>query len=260
MAAEWYYTTNKQQMGPVTWDELRELAESGILKSTDMVWSEGMPEWVKAINQKGLFSDDDGIEADTTPKKKGEAKPPPGRRKRRKDEDDEDDDEDERESKRKNREREQEKAKMGVALKVGLIVGGILLGLLLCGGCGIGIFLIAFSGGGGVGPPGAKVRDNYTIFNLNQGQQNFKEYRFTQGSTVVINVENRDLAFANTDVDLFVIRTSNNFLVASDTDIPARNRHCRVEFRVPATDTYRVRVVNLGPGQARRCEVRVEER
>src|SRR5438270_11738968 len=24
MAAEWYYTTNKQQMGPVSWDELRQ--------------------------------------------------------------------------------------------------------------------------------------------------------------------------------------------------------------------------------------------
>ena len=47
MASEWYYTTNKQQMGPVSWDELRELAQVGILKPADLVWSEGMAEWIE---------------------------------------------------------------------------------------------------------------------------------------------------------------------------------------------------------------------
>ena len=42
MAAEWYYTTNKQQMGPVSWDELRQLATQGLLKPNDLVWTEGM--------------------------------------------------------------------------------------------------------------------------------------------------------------------------------------------------------------------------
>ena len=257
MAAEWYYTTNKQQMGPVTWDELRELAEAGILKAHDMVWAEGMDEWVKAINQKGLFGDDDdGIEEASTTAKKKKAKPPPGRRKRV-EEEDEDDEEDERESKRKARKAEQERAKMGVWIKVGLIVGGILFALLLCGGCGIGIFVFAFRDGGGGGPR-PNVRDNYTINNLRPGGQNNRNFNFTQGRRVIITVTNT-LANPNTDVDLHVFRgnAGNPFIV--DVRIPAQDRNCRVEFVVPANDSYKVQVVNLGPGTAISCAVSVVE-
>src|SRR6266498_2716786 len=104
MATEWYYTTNKQQMGPVSWNELRELAEVGILKPHDMVWCDGMDEWVKAINQSGLFADSGADEAIAAPSKKSrftEAKPPPGRRTRKRDDDE--DDEDDEEAARKQR-------------------------------------------------------------------------------------------------------------------------------------------------------------
>lgn len=255
MAAEWYYTTNKQQMGPVSWDELRELAESGILKAHDMVWSEGMDEWVKAINQKGLFGDDDdGIEESSTTAKKKKAKPPPGRRKRV-EEEDEDDEEDERETKKRSRRAEQDRAKMGVWIKVGLIVGGILFGLLLCGGCGVGIFIVAFRDGGG---PRPNVRENYTINNLRPGAGNDRRFNFTQGRRVVITVTNT-LGNPNTDVDLHVFRGNapNPFIV--DVRIPIQDRHCRVEFVVPASESYKVQVVNLGPGIANSCAVSIVE-
>src|SRR5262245_9511427 len=139
MTAEWYYTTNKQQMGPVSWDELRELADVGILKPHDMVWSEGMDEWVKAINQSGLFSNEEGGGKPATAKKKP-SKPPPGRRNRKNDEDEEDeeDEEDDKEAKRKARKKEEDRAKMGigvrVALGIGAVVGLLLLGVCACGG------------------------------------------------------------------------------------------------------------------------------
>jgi hypothetical protein len=57
MAAEWFYTTNRRQMGPVSWRELRDLADAGVLKPHDLVWSEGMSDWIKAINQEGLFAE-----------------------------------------------------------------------------------------------------------------------------------------------------------------------------------------------------------
>ena len=38
--ADWYYTTNKQQMGPVSRDELSQLANQGLLKPTDLVWQD----------------------------------------------------------------------------------------------------------------------------------------------------------------------------------------------------------------------------
>ena len=116
MSAEWYYTTNKQQMAPGPWKELRELAEVGILKPHDMVWSEGMDEWIKAINQSGLFADgEEAVSTSPAGKKKSsysEPKPPPGRRTRRRDDEaEEEEEEDERTSKRKARKREEDGAR-----------------------------------------------------------------------------------------------------------------------------------------------------
>ena len=44
----WYYARGGQQVGPVTLDALRQQAMSGELKPGDLVWGEGMPDWVDA--------------------------------------------------------------------------------------------------------------------------------------------------------------------------------------------------------------------
>ncbi|MBI2804609.1 MAG: DUF4339 domain-containing protein [Planctomycetes bacterium] len=261
MATEWYYTTNKQQMGPVTWTELRELAEGGILKTNDMVWSEGMDEWVKAINQQGLFADGD-VDTRVMPKKKAsyaEPKPPPGRRSRRaEEEDDEDGDEDERQTKKKKRQKSEEQAKMAVGVKVGLILGGIFLLLLLGGGCVVGMIWVSFRGD--AAPKAGPGQQTYVVTNLNRGNVSDRRFNFTQGRRVIITVNNTDLQFANTDVDLHVFRGNEARPFIVDVDVPAQTRNCRVEFVVPANDSYKVRVHNVGPGVARRCEVTIEER
>jgi hypothetical protein len=51
----YYYSRNGAQGGPVTAQELKTLAESGGLTPSDLVWKEGMPEWVVASRMKGLF-------------------------------------------------------------------------------------------------------------------------------------------------------------------------------------------------------------
>jgi hypothetical protein len=269
MSAEWYYTTNKQQMGPVTWNELRELADVGILKPHDLIWSDGMDEWVKAINQNGLFADSDAETATTAKKKSAYVeppKPPPGRRTRRaEEEDDEEDDEDEKEKKRRNRKKEQERAKMGVGIKVGLILAGVLFLLVVGVGCIGGIIWISVGGFGG-GQPAGPVHDSYTINNLpvtlngaDHRTGNIKTYNFTQGRRVVITVTNQ-LQFNDTDVDLYVHRGNDPNPTVMDINVPQFNRNCRVEFVVPQTGQYRVRVVNIGPrGVATRCQVRVDE-
>lgn len=284
MSMEWYYTTNKQQMGPVTWDELRELAESGILKPHDLVWSDGMNEWVKAVQQKGLFgSDRDGITAE---KKSTIAKPPPGRRTRRADEeDDQDDEEDERERKRKARKRERESAETGIAVKVGLILAGVLGLFLVCGGCTAGIGWFSFRGAAAPArpapqpapapnpapvvqqPPGQPkiVHQDYFLNNLqptpngaDHRNGNIRVFNFQQGRRVVITVTNQ-LQFNNTDVDLYVYRANENNPLIGDIRVPNEDRNCRIEFVVPQTGQYRVRIVNIGPGIARSCHVRIEE-
>jgi GYF domain 2 len=285
MSAEWYYTTNKQQMGPVSWDELRELAEGGILKPHDMVWCDGMDEWVKAINQKGLFADgEDAVTASPKSKKRSsysEPKPPPGRRSRKtEEEDDEDDEEDDKEKKRKARKKEEDRAKMGIGFRVflgiGAVVGLLLLGTCVCGGIG----WLTFGGkdgpnpppkGGGNPPPvvnnqpGQPRRENYNVANLQPNGSNTRNFNFTQGRTVTITSTN-NTQMAATDVDLYVFRGNgpgwpNENPVVSDVRIPNNmDRNCRVTFVVPATGNYRVTVVNLGPGFANNCNVQIEER
>ena len=51
----WYYASGGKQMEPVTAAELRQLAGSGFLQPTDLIWKEGMANWVKASAMKNLF-------------------------------------------------------------------------------------------------------------------------------------------------------------------------------------------------------------
>lgn len=55
MAAEWYYAKNKQKVGPVTFEQLKELVRSVQLARTDMVWQQGMAKWTEASQVEGLF-------------------------------------------------------------------------------------------------------------------------------------------------------------------------------------------------------------
>lgn len=51
----WYYTSNGQQMEPVTAAQLKQLAQIGSLKATDLIWHDGMDEWMPASASKALF-------------------------------------------------------------------------------------------------------------------------------------------------------------------------------------------------------------
>ncbi len=55
MAEQWYYSKNNQQQGPVSPEQLKQLAASGQLQPSDLVWKEGMGQWVEARKLKGLF-------------------------------------------------------------------------------------------------------------------------------------------------------------------------------------------------------------
>jgi GYF domain 2 len=252
MASEWYYTTNQQQMGPVSWQELRELAESGILKPHDLVWSDGMADWVKAIHQTGLFVER-GAEEREKSTGYSDAKPPPGRRTRQRD-DDEEDEEDERETRRRKRKRLDDRARTGVGVKIGLILAGALLVLLFlaCAGGGLIWLLVGFGG--------TTKTHTYTIQNLGPLQSNEQRFTFQKGKRVRITVHST-VTHPATDVDLFVVRGPfNNDIIVSDQ---RKEKDCDVEFVVPATDSYRVQVVNVTPPMVRAvatCKVTIIER
>jgi hypothetical protein len=48
LAQEWYYAKGDQKQGPITSEQFRGLAMSGALKPTDLVWTEGMTDWIEA--------------------------------------------------------------------------------------------------------------------------------------------------------------------------------------------------------------------
>jgi hypothetical protein len=57
MANEWHYTINGQPAAtPVNSAQLKQLAASGQLKPTDLVWQDGMLEWAPAGSVRGLFT------------------------------------------------------------------------------------------------------------------------------------------------------------------------------------------------------------
>ena len=249
MAAEWYYTTNKQQMGPVSWEELRQLASSGLLKPNDLVWADGMPEWVKANRQDGLFPKTEGGTATASGQAPAadEDEPPPPRKSERRKQIDAELEESDRDDRRRRR---RTSAGMSPGLKITLIVGGILAALMVvgCGGLAV-IWIVVGSLGGGGGGGGGVVLGGGTTYDVNL-MPNFHHDRvisFRAGQPVNITVTtNRVPGPFQPDVDLFVLH--RGMIIAQDVRI---SPDCNVAFVAPANDSYIVRVQNLGPNVAR---------
>jgi len=57
MSDHWYYTKGKQQTGPVDFTKLKELATTGQIAATDLVWKAGMLSWLPASDVPGLLSE-----------------------------------------------------------------------------------------------------------------------------------------------------------------------------------------------------------
>ncbi len=51
----WFYTSNGNQSGPVTQQELAAKVQRGEVKGTDLIWKEGMADWLP-LNQVPEFS------------------------------------------------------------------------------------------------------------------------------------------------------------------------------------------------------------
>ncbi len=55
MSDQWYYGQNGQQKGPVSVEVMQQLIAGGHLKRDDLVWREGMANWVAAGSVGDLF-------------------------------------------------------------------------------------------------------------------------------------------------------------------------------------------------------------
>ena len=60
MAQAWYYARGTDRVGPLSRAPLRERAAGGGLRREDLVWADGMPQWVPAGSRPELFGPDAG--------------------------------------------------------------------------------------------------------------------------------------------------------------------------------------------------------
>jgi len=51
----WKYRIDGQEHGPIDTKQLQDLAKTGQLRPADLIWREGLKEWVPASKAKGLF-------------------------------------------------------------------------------------------------------------------------------------------------------------------------------------------------------------
>ena len=56
MADQWYYTRQGQRFGPLSTEQMRQMALAGQLQQTDLIWTEGMTEWTPAGRVPQLFT------------------------------------------------------------------------------------------------------------------------------------------------------------------------------------------------------------
>ena len=122
MNAEWFYSVGDTRQGPVPEAELQRLAAEGQLKPTDLVWRDGMADWVEAKTVEIFFpkgqqrqepeeadrpsrrsrrDDDEGDRPSRRGRRDADEDDRPSRRGRR------DDDEDDRPSRREVRRRDE---------------------------------------------------------------------------------------------------------------------------------------------------------
>ena len=55
MNADWFYSVGDTRQGPVTEEDLKRLVADGKLQRSDLVWKDGMPDWVEARTVALLF-------------------------------------------------------------------------------------------------------------------------------------------------------------------------------------------------------------
>jgi hypothetical protein len=247
---DWYYTTNKQQRGPVSLAELRQLANRGLLKPTDLVWRDGMSDWAPASSQ-ALVSQDRGA-AEGEAADSGAAAEAPlaarsarlapdnddGRARRRvsrRDDHDEDDDQPRR---------RRTEGGMPVGAKIGLLVGGVVL-FLLVGGVGLFLLLRPSRTEGvaaGMGNFNDLLQPNDVPDLKMGGPSRPYNVRLVQGRTYIIDLRSNQF-------DAFLRLEDSTFRQVAEDDDGGDGTNARIVYRCPRSGQYRVIATSLHQGQ-----------
>jgi hypothetical protein len=228
MSDLWFYSQNGQQKDPVPSTQLKHLASSGSLQPTDLVWKEGMPNWVPANQIAGLFTAAQpqpvpagSYQKAPTPYQQPASAPVPSQAAQAPidpfmDEPDEF-------GPRPNRSKKKKKG-----MSIGVIIG-IIAGVLVAVGLVTGVLIWAMNSPLVTGESGSR------IWSLKANEKADYHFTFEKGKFVVIEVKS-DL---NSDVDLAVYDGTTK--IASDNH---QSKDCKVSFIAPDTKSYRIEVWN----------------
>lgn len=74
MSNHWYLYQKNEQSGPFTWEQIYNLASTGKIDRSDLIWTEGMAEWARADRIPRLFAS-----APPPPSAQPPVQPPPMR-------------------------------------------------------------------------------------------------------------------------------------------------------------------------------------
>lgn len=55
-AGRWFYAQNRQKIGPLSWQALKDQAAAGILRPSDMILRDGTGRWQRADSVEDLFA------------------------------------------------------------------------------------------------------------------------------------------------------------------------------------------------------------
>jgi hypothetical protein len=215
MADEWYYAQQGRQAGPVNMDYLSQLAASGQLQPTDLVWKEGMANWAPARTAAGhLFPAPAPIPlaaAEPYGLRDAEplAEPPTGYRRPQPDQG-------YYEVPRRHRRApsggKNALAAIGITVALLLVIGAVILVIVML-------------------QPG-----NPRSFNLSSNEKYTCNVEFKAGQKAQIWVTSDH----DSDVDLFVYNSANQRVVFDD----GPSKDCYVEFVPARTETFKIEVWN----------------
>ncbi len=239
--ADWYYTTDRRQRGPVSANELRSLAERGLLRPTDLVWQDGMSEWARADEQE--FFPRLSRSPKRTASRAGddaehESRP---RRSRPLDEYEE-----EEERPRRKRARPREDG-MPVGVKVGLIVGGVVVLLIVVG---LASFFLMLPGRppelvGGMGDFNGVLGPFDAHDPRTQSPSHIYKVNLVGQHTYLLELKSAQLD------SYLIVEDGASRLLAQDDDSGrgVNGLDARIVFACPRTGSYRIIATCLHQGQ-----------
>jgi len=231
MTEAWYYNWQGQQTGPVSAEQLQQLVAGGRLPPDQLVWKEGLPNWLPAAAVPGLLTPavlaaglpPAPLAAGYAPGGQADYGAPPNNMRDR--------------PRRPRRKKKRKTEGMPPAVKIGLITGGTILGVALL------LILVLFVVVPIFDPANARTSSGSYSIALHPNEADTTSVEFKKGQEVTLKVINQG---SLGQFHVMVLDPNN-----SPVNIRGKNNgfHATVNFDVNQTGSYTIDIRNIGFGE-----------